>query len=399
MIIYGILYFTAPCISNFYKESILIIICRILGIDVIINSFALVQRTILQINVDFKRLTKISLISTLISGLLGVFFAWKGFGIWALLIQRLTNTVFQTILLWITSDWRPHFLFSVISFRQLFSFGSKLMLGGLLHTIYMNLYPLIIGRFFTPINVGLFTRAQQLGTFPSTNITYIVKRVTYPMLCAIQDDNERMEKSQFHIMRLTAFIVFPLMVGMAVLAEPLISFLLTDKWLSASPMLSLLCFAYMWFPIMSLNDQLLNIKGRSDLSLRAEVLKKIVAILLLLGSISLGIKAVCASLVLYSFCDMIIVLLYVRKITQIGFIDEIKNLMPICVITIIMGSCIWMVEKVISTPLASLIIGTITGIVVYFLLIFLFKMPERKYINTVFKKAKLIFENVIAYFI
>lgn len=388
IIVYFILYFSAPYIADFYQEPILSQVCRILGLDIILASLALVQRTILQIDIDFRRLTKISLISTIISGILGIIFAWYGFGIWALLIQRITNTIFQTILLWITSSWRPVYVFSISSFNQLFSFGSKLMLGGLLHTIYLNLYPLIIGRYFTPINVGYFTRAQQLSIFPSNNITYIVKRVTYPMLCTIQNNNERIEKSQFRIIRLTAFVVFPLMVGVAILSEPIILILLTEKWLPAASMLTMLCFAYMWFPIMSLNDQLLNIKGRSDLSLKSEIIKKMIAIILLFLAIPLGVRAVCISLIVYAFFDMTIILFFVRRITNIGFKAEMKILMPICAVTAVMGGCLWLVKEMITTPLITVIVGILVGGSVYLSLIYFFQMQEKEFINTIVMKLR-----------
>jgi len=388
LIVYGILYLLAPSISSFYNEPILVVVCRILGLDIVITSLALVQRTILQIDIDFKRLTKISLLATVLSGVLGLFLAWKGFGIWALLIQRITNTIFQVILLWSTSSWRPQFIFSIASFKVLFSFGSRLMLGGLLHTIYLNLYPLIIGRFFNSVSVGFFTRAQQLGVFPSNNVTYIIKRVTYPLLCTMQDDDRKMEEAQFRIMRLTAFVVFPLMVGLAVLAEPVITILLTAKWLPAAPMLSLLCCAYMWFPIMSLNDQLLSIKGRSDLSLKAEVIKKIVAIVLLVLAVPLGIKAVCVSLIVYAFFDMIIILLFVRKISSIGFMSEMKVLFPICIVTAIMGVCVWIVKEIVITPVLILLVGTLVGCIVYLSLIYFFRLRERAFLHYLLLKLK-----------
>lgn len=388
LVVYGVLYLSAPLISKFYHEPVLLLVCRILGLDIILTSFSLVQRTILQINIDFRRLTKISIIATILSGGLGVYFAWKGFGIWALLIQRIANTLLQSFLLWITSSWRPLYVFSLKSFRELFAFGSKLMLGGLLHSIYINLYPLIIGRFFTPINVGFFTRSQQLSVFPSNNVTYIIKRVTYPMLCSIQDDNERIEKLQLRLIRLTAFVVFPLMAGMAVLSKPIILFLLTEKWLPAAPMLSLLCFAYMWFPVMSLNDQLLNIRGRSDLSLKAELIKKLVAIVLLCISIPLGIKAVCMSLIVYAFLDMTIILFFVRRITNIGFKTEMKTLLPICAITAVMSICVCCIRELITNPIMSILGGAIVGSITYLLCIYIFKLQEVKYVSFVLAKLK-----------
>lgn len=385
--IYGILFLLAPYIADFYRVPVLVVICRILGLDVILNSFALAQRTILQINVDFKRLTGISFISVIVSGLLGVFFAWKGMGVWALLIQRVVNTFLQTLLLWITSSWRPLCVFSKESFKGLFSFGSKLLLGGLLHNIFMNLYPLIIGRYFTPINVGFFNRAQQFAAFPSNTIVGIVTRVSYPLLCKMQDDITHMEDAQLRMIRSIALVVFPLMTGFAILAEPIIRVLLTDEWLPAAPMLSILCLSYMWYPVMQQNWQLLNVRGRSDLALKAEFIKKIVALILLFGSIPFGIKAVCISLVIYSFCDMFIILMFVRKITSIGFRAEGKALLPICTITAIMGGCVWGIKACIHIPMFTLLVGILVGAFVYLFLIYIICLPERKMLVKLIRKG------------
>lgn len=389
VVIYAVLFLCAPYIAEFYDTPILKTICRVLSLDIIINAFALAQRTILQINIDFRRLTKVSFISVAISGVVGIIFAWKGMGVWALLIQRLVNSFLQMFFLWFISSWRPLYAFSWESFKTLFSFGSKLLFGGMLHSVYMNLYPLIIGRFFTPANVGFFNWAQQFAVFPSSNISYVISRVSYPLLCKMQDDDIRLEATQLRVIRSTAYFVFPLMIGLAILSKPLVLFLLTKEWLPATPMLSILCLSYMWYPVMAQNCQILSAKGRSDLLLKAEIYKKIVALLLLLISIPFGLFAVCMSLAIYSFCDMYIILLFVRKVTNIGFLVMGKLLMPVFIISVLMGVGVWIIKEMITIPIVALLTGIVGGAVIYVVLTFMAYLPEKEYLKRIVKYEKI----------
>jgi O-antigen/teichoic acid export membrane protein len=233
-IVYGILFICSPYIAGFYKEPQLETITKWVGLTIVLSAFSMVQRAKLSIKLDFKTQTKASLLSVIVSGCIGITLAYQGFGVWALVIQALSSNLLNTLLLWIFAEWRPSLIFSWVSFKTLFSFGSKLLLGGLMHTIYMNLYTLVIGRQFNAVNVGYFNRSQSLAVFPSTNITDIINRVMYPSLCSIQDEEERLKNVFLRYLRIVSFIVFPLMVGLSVLSKPLIQVELTDKWLPAA---------------------------------------------------------------------------------------------------------------------------------------------------------------------
>ncbi|KAA6316526.1 Teichuronic acid biosynthesis protein TuaB, partial [termite gut metagenome] len=239
-IVYAILFICSPYIAGFYKEPQLEIITKWVGLNIVISAFSIVQRTKLTVKLDFKTQTKASLLAVIVSGCIGIALAYQGFGVWALVIQALSSSFLNTLLLWIFAKWKPSLIFSWQSFHILFSFGSKLLLSSLLHTLYMNLYTLIIGRRFSAVNVGYFNRSQTLAMFPSTNITDIISRVMYPSLCSIQDEEERLKKLFFKYLRMVSFIVFPLMIGLSVLSKPLIQVVLTDKWLPAASLLSIL---------------------------------------------------------------------------------------------------------------------------------------------------------------
>lgn len=197
ILVYVLLYLAAPFIGRFYSEPLLETVCRWVGLNVVLNSFTLVQRTRLIISSDFRTLAKASLISVIISGVVGVYFAWLGYGVWALVAQSLGNSLLNVIFLWAFVAWIPKKEFSLKSFRRLFSFGSKLLVGALLHTIYLNLYTLVIGRFFNSTQVGYFNRSQTFAVFPSSNLTEIVNRAMYPVLCERQGDDEALIQAFF----------------------------------------------------------------------------------------------------------------------------------------------------------------------------------------------------------
>ena len=340
------------------------------------------------IKLDFKKQAFISLISVLISGSVAVYLALNGYGVWTLVVQDLLNAFINTLLLWITSKWHPLLLFSISSFKELFSFGSKLLIGGLLHTIYTNIYTLIIGKVFPIRELGLYSKASTLSQYPSINITGILDRVLYPVLCRLQNDNHTLTDKFYLFIRLIAFLVFPLMIGLAVLSDPLIKLLLTDKWIGVVPYMQILCVAYMWDPIMRMSWNLLNVKHRSDYSLKSEIIKKILAIIILIVSIPLGIKAMCWGLFLYSLCDLIIILQFTQKILpDVNITNHIKNLFPIILKSFLMGLIVLICVHYITNEFFQLIGGFIVGILSYILLSWLFDKKELVYFLNLIKKS------------
>ena len=270
-LLYFILYISAPFVADFYNTPQLCPVMRVVCISIIFNSLAVVQRALLTIKIDFKTQAKAALTAAVTSGVVGITMAYHGFGVWSLVTQQLLNLGINTSLLWLLSKWRPRLIYSWQSFHELFAFGSKLLASGLLDTIYRNIYPIVIGKLFSASNLGHYTRAHQFSEFPSSNLTGIIQRVTYPVLCEIQNDDARLAGIYRKFLKLSAFIIFPLMIGLSSVSRPFISIMLGQQWEFCGQLLQIICFSMMWYPIHAINLNLLQVKGRSDLFLRLEI--------------------------------------------------------------------------------------------------------------------------------
>ncbi|WP_302543906.1 lipopolysaccharide biosynthesis protein [Butyricimonas faecihominis] len=363
--LYSILYLCAPWIANFYNEKLLTQVMRVIGLTLIINSLGIVQQAKLTIELNFKQQAIASFIAVLISGIVGVILAYQGFGVWTLVIQSLTSNLLRVILLWIFAHWKPLPYFSKNSFTTMFSFGSRLLLSSLLHTIYTNLYSLVIGKRFAPIELGLYNRATTIAQFPSNNLATVIVRAIYPIQCRIQDDTPALKELFIKYLRMSCYIIFPLMTILCVLAEPLVKIILTEKWLPAVPLIQILCLAYMWDPIMKINNSLLNVKGRSDYFLYAEIIKKIVALIILIVTLQFNVQIMCLGLILYALADMLIISLYVRKTINITIKEQIKALFPILMLSVILGLVSHIAIILTNNPWIQLLGGFTTGSITY----------------------------------
>lgn len=326
--LYFTLYFCAPLIAEFYGEPLLIPLTRVISLTVVFNSLVVVQRALLTVNIDFRTQTWATLTGALFSGAIGIYMAYTGWGVWAIAIQAVTNIGVAAGMLWLLTQWRPRWEYSWQSFRRLFGFGSKLAVSGIIETLYRNAYLIVIGKVFRAADLGQYTRASQFAEFPSTNLTGIVQRVSYPLLCAVAQDRQRLLHDYARQLRLAAFAIFPVMMLIAGASTPLISSLLNPQWLPAAEMLTILCLGMMWYPVNSLNLNLLMVLGRSDMFLRAEVWKKVIGALLLCGSVPLGVMAMCASLALASIAALGVNAHYVSKATGLTFGWEMRSLAP-----------------------------------------------------------------------
>lgn len=387
-VLYVILYFSSPYIATFYAEPKLDIITKVVGLILIINSFGIVQQTKLTIVLDFKRQAIAALIAVIISGCVGIALARGGYGVWSLVWYTLLNNIIRVYVLWIFTKWRPLFIFSTESFKKLFSFGSKILLSSLLHTIYTNLYTLVIGKKFTAADLGYFNRASTLAQFPSTNFTNVIVKAIYPIQCKMQDDKEQLNKMFIIYLRMACYVIFPIMIGLCVMAEPIIKLTLTDKWLQAVPFFQVLCIAYMWDPVMKINHNILNVNGRSDYFLQAEVIKKVVATIILIASIPFGIMVMCVGLIAYSFADMLIIIYFTHKLTNITLYRQTKELMPVVLLSFSMGAVVYFTTIKIPTDLLKLITGTLVGIIYYFGISILLRFNEMKQLRSFIKRDK-----------
>mgnify|MGYP000031918989 FL=1 len=277
--------------------------------------------------------------------------AYQGYGVWALVCQALFGGLAWAGGLWLFARWIPKCCFSWTSFRTLFSFGSKILFSSLLHTLYTNMYSLVVGKCFNASTLGYFNRAYTLGLFPAQNFANIIQKVTYPIQCRYQDDNERFNQIFISYLRIAGFVLFPLMIGLAVLAEPVIAVLLTEKWLPIVPLLQIICMSMMWLPMMQANVSVLDAKGRSDYHLHSEIIKKILAVFILLSTLPFGIKGVCLGMLIYSITDLIVVIAYSRKLTSIGYRGQLKIFIPSLFLAFSMGGIVWLATYYIGSSL------------------------------------------------
>ena len=386
VLLYFILFAIAPWVADFYDSPELTALMRVVCLSVVFNSLVVVQRALLTVNIDFKTQAKASLTAAIVSGVIGIGMAYFGFSYWAIVAQQLVNLGLNTLLLWIFAHWRPRWTYSWSSFRELFTFGSKLMVSGLLDVIYRNMYLLVIGKVFTASSLGHYTRAHQFAEFPSSNLTGIIQRVTYPVLCQIQDDDERLALIYRRFLRVSAFFIFPLLVGLSAVAEPFILLLLKEQWLFASTLLQIICFGMMWYPIHAINLNLLQVKGRSDLFLKLEVIKKIMAVIILCITVPMGLVAMCVGQIFSSIICLIINTHYTGKLIQVGFLRQMRDLLPTLLLSLTMWGVVYFIISFLTGSLLQLITGICVGVVYYIAFAFLFRFPELKELLSIIRR-------------
>lgn len=385
-VLYLLLFLSAPLVADFYETPELTAVMRVACIGVVINSFAVVQRALLTVNIDFKTQAKASFSAAFFSGCVGICMAYSGLGVWALVIQQLLNLSINTGLLWLFSSWRPKRLYSWQSFRELFAFGSKLLVSGLLSTLYGNIYTIVIGKLFSASNLGHYTRAQHFAEFPSSNLTGILQRVTYPVLCSIQEDDKRLEKVYRKFLKLSAFVVFPLMLGLSAVAHSFIQVTIGEQWKFCSVLLQIICFSMMWYPIHAINLNLLQVKGRSDLFLRLEIIKKIMGISVLCVTASFGLVWMCYGQIFNSITALIINTYYTGKLIHIGFLKQMRDLLPTLLLSFSMFVLVMFVNSFIDVALWKLVVGIFIGTSYYISCSLLFHFSELKEILSLVKK-------------
>lgn len=378
--LYFILFLSGPLIARFYNEPLLSDLIKVTALTLILNSLCIVQQALFTIKMDFKTQAKISVTASLVTGITGVAMAYNGFGVWSIVWPGVAGGAVRCVMLWVSSKWRPDKVFSKRSFRELFSFGSKLLVSGLIDTLYNNIYPIIIGKKFSATDLGYYSRADGYSQLPATTITGVLQRVTFPMLCEIQDDMARLENVYRRLLRLSAFVVFPAMTGLAAIAEPLIRFMITDKWLMCVPYLQILCFSLMWYPIHAINLNLLQVKGRSDLFLKLEIIKKMIGVLTIIIAVPFGIIWMCIGRVITSILCLAVNTYYTGKLIHVGFIKQMGDLLPILLLSLFNGAIVLGITYFIDNMALQVVIGLVTGIVVYIATAYLLKFKELDFI-------------------
>lgn len=340
-LLYVVLFLAAPAISRFFKEPLLVEVMRVIGWVLVINALAIIPRTLFVKEVNFKTQTKVSLIASISSGVIGIGMALAGLGVWSLVGQQLSRQLLNTLFLWIYCTWRPAWEFSMQSFKELFGFGSKLLLSGLLDTVFKEIYSLVIGRCYTSAQLGQYTRANQFNQIFSSNLTTVIQRVSYPVLSSIQNEPERLREAYRKVIKSTMLISFACMLGLAAVARPLILILIDEKWLPAVGFLQIICFSGMLYPLHAINLNILQVKGRSDLFLRLEIIKKIIAV----GPLVLGVLfsieymlwgSVCTSLIAYFLNSY-----YSADLINYPTKEQIKDILPTFLVSFVTAAAMW----------------------------------------------------------
>jgi O-antigen/teichoic acid export membrane protein len=380
IIIYGIIFLVAPLIAAFYKQELLTMIVRIYCLTFIINAFSAIQNTRLTKIMDFKTQMKVTVPSLIMGSAVGITMAYNGYGVWSLVWSGIIQSLAATMQLWYWSKWRPLWIFNWAKFKYHFHYGIKLMLSGVLNIIFTNAYTIIIGKFFAPAQVGFYNRADTLQMLPVGNISSIITKVSFPLFSTIQNDNIRLKSVYKRIMQMVLFLVAPTLILMAVLAEPLFRLLFTEKWLPAVPYFQILCFNGILYPIHSYNLQILNVKGRSDLFLKLEVVKKIMAVVVILISFRFGIFGLLYGSVIMSILAFFINTHYSGMFLKYTAWEQTTDLLPIIGLSLFIGAVVYFFDHLLTTnffnDFSRLVAGGLVGGLLFLIAAYLFKMSS-----------------------
>lgn len=365
-LMYLILWLSAPLIAEFYNQPLLVPVTRVYTLTLLLGGLTIVHVARLSRNLDFKTKAVISVTALFVSGITGISMAYMGYGVWALVWQGIASVAVNALLLWIKFKWLPALRFSKQSFHALFGFGSKILCSSLINSVYSNISTLIIGKAFNARELGLFTRANEFAKRPGDMITQIALKVNYPVLSRFQGDNEQLLANYKVLLRAPIFILYPILFGMVCLSYPMIDVILGEKWLGCTPMLMILCFGFLWGPLTHINLNLLYVKGRTDLVLKLELIKKPIAFLMLFSAIPLGIYGMCVSVALYDLVAFSFNCYYTKKILNYGLLKQMKEISVILGYSVIMALAVLAATWFIPSSLIKLIVGIPLGAIVYF---------------------------------
>ncbi len=335
LICYVILFFAAPWVAHFFDVPLLRPILRVQALNLIINSLVQIQVTKMTIDLNFKAGAKIAIISSVISGVAGIILAYFGFGVWAIVFQGIISALVSALCLLYYIRWKPRLVFSKKSFNEMFSYGSKLLASSLLDTVYGNLTTLVIGKFYSSKDLGYYNRGTHFAVFPVNTLNGIVGRVTFPIMSKIQDDDAYLIAVYRKYISIMSMVIFFGCCLLSALARPLILLLLTDKWSLSIIFLQVYSFAIMFDHINKINLNLLQVKGRSDLFLRLEILKKTISTVILFSSIPFGVLGICISKVIYSQIAIMINTYYTGKLFGLGYVEQVKDFSKYLILSIL----------------------------------------------------------------
>lgn len=380
LILYMIMFLLAPLIANFYRDESLVPIIRVISLTIVISGVKGIQQSYVSRNMLFKRFFFATLGGTIFSAVLGIWMAYAGAGVWAIVAQQLSNTTIDTLILWITVKWHPQKEFSWERLKKLLSFGWKMLASSLLDTIYNNLRNLVIGRIYSSADLAYYNQGDKMPSVIVNNINTSIDSVLLPTMANAQDDCTRIKEMTRRAIKMSTYAMAPLMMGLAFCAEPIIRLVLTEKWLPCVPYLRIFCITYMFYPIHTANLNAIKAMGRSDMFLKLEIAKKIVGIFLLILTMNFGVMAMAYSLLVGSVLNQIINSWPNRKLLLYGYTEQIKDILPSILLAAGMGGCVYFVEFIHLPTIVVLLLQICMGAIIYIGISALLRFEEFTYI-------------------
>lgn len=380
VVLYIALFFSAPAIAGFYENEQLIAILRVYGIFLIISGVNNVQHAFVSKTLQFKRFFLSTLIGTVVSGGVGIAMAYNGYGVWALVAQQIINALMNTVVLWFTVKWRPILKFSIYRVKGLFSFGWKLLLSSLIDVGYTNLYGLLIGKIYNPESLGLYTRGNQFPSLIVNNLNGPIQSVLLPSLSTVQDNQGRAKSMVRRSIKTSTYIIFPLLMGMAAVATPMVHILLPEHWWDCIPFVRISCITMAFWPIHTTNLQSINALGRSDIFLKLEIIKKVIGLLVLFVTIPFGLYAMVIGRAISSFFSSFINAAPNKKLLNYSYLEQVKDMAPSILLSLVMGAFVLSIEFLNLNMYLTLGIQVLVGMAVYIGLSKLFKLEAFTYL-------------------
>lgn len=382
--LYVLIWFLSPFIAHFYRKNDFTAIIRVLSVTVPISGFKNVQQAYVSKTLQFKKFFFSTLTGTLLAAAVGIWMAYKGFGVWSLVAQQLVNVGVDTVVLWLTVKWHPCFIFSFERLKQLFAYGWKLLLSALIETAYRNLRQLIIGKKYTPSELAFYNKGDSFPSIIVININNSIESVLFPAMSTEQDNKTRLKTITRRSVKTGTFFIAPLLIGLAVCAPSIVRLLLTEKWIDAVPFLRIFCITYIFYPIHTANLSAINALGRSDVFLKLEILKKIVGMLVLLSTMCLGVIAIAYSVLLLDFFSQIINSYPNKKLLNYSYFEQLKDILPGILLAVMMGIIICLFNFLDIHDLVRLIIQIPLGTVIFLLSAKIFHLETYEYMTNFF---------------
>lgn len=384
--LYVLIWGISPLIENFYEKNELTAVIRVLSITVIISGLKNVQQAYVSKNLQFKKFFFSTLAGTLLAAVVGIWMAYHGFGLWALVTQQLVNTSIDTIVLWVTVKWRPCFNFSFGRLKELFSYGWKLLVSALIETSYRNLRQLIIGKKYSSSELAFYNRGELFPNVIVSNINNSIDCVLFSAMSAEQDDKTCLKNMTRRAIKIGTFCIAPLMMGLAASAPGVVNLLLTDKWLPCVPFLRIFCVAYMFYPIHTANLSVIRALGRSDLFLKLEIIKKIFGFTVLISTMCFGVLVMACSVLVTDLLGQIINASPNKKILGYSYFEQIKDIFPGILIAVFMGLVIYFVNFLDFEDWFKLLVQIPLGTAIYVLGAKIFHLEAYEYMKDLFSE-------------